>query len=280
MNFLVRCKKQHVIGFSVLVALFSLTIMIISGIAVSVLFPTQSYYTLLLAQEVFALLFILWLARASGTLGGALRKGASWGHSLLVGGYPLFLISLVAVTMASIGAESGNDLQPVLMIIIYFLSMLSIGLVEEFAFRGIIAQALIEHYGTSRAGVWRATIIGGAIFGVAHISNIFSASPLGVLVQAAVATVLGMLFAAIYYRTGNLWICVLLHAGLDAGSLLESGLYGTGTIDEYVSSFELINLMPCLTYGLPILFILRRSKLAEVAFWFGKQSDEETNTAE
>lgn len=276
MNFLIRLKKDRALLFSVLIALLSLSAMILGGIFAGFVVPFfgNDYYTALLLQECFAIVFILLLLYKSETLHTVTRSGSGLVHAAQVGAYPLVLIGFVAMSMATLGAESGAELQPIGKIVIYFLSMLSIGIAEEFAFRGIIGEALIARYGTSYIGTWKATAIGGVIFGFAHMSNLFSADPFGVLIQVAMATVLGMLFSAIYYRTGNLWICVLLHAGLDAGSLLDSGLYGTGTISDVVSSFSLINLTPCITYGLPVLFLLRRKKNHEVALWFGEYNDE------
>ncbi len=279
MNFLVRLKKDHAILFSIFIALFALALMMLGGIILIPFIPLlgEEYYTLLLAQEIFALVFLVLLTYLSGNGYVLTRRGAGLGHAAQVAAYPIVFILLIAVTMAAVGVESGAALQSPYQIIIYFAAMLSIGLVEEIAFRGIIAQTLIEHYGTDYFGTWKATIISGIIFGVAHMSNIFSAQAFGVLVQVAVASVLGMLFAAIYFRTGSLWICILLHAGLDAGSLLDTGLFVSDTtIVDVVSSFSLINLTPCLTYGLPILFLLRKRKNFEVQFWFNrpaKQTD-------
>lgn len=278
MNFLTRLKQDHAILFSVLVALAALTLMIVGGVAAVSLVPFigVDYYTLLLAQEMFALMFLVLLAYLCGNSYVLTRRGAGLGHAVQVAAYPLIFIGMVSVTMAAIGMESGAALQSPDQIIIYFAAMLSIGLVEEIAFRGIIAQTLIEHYGADYIGTWKATIVSGVIFGLAHMSNIFSAEPLGVLVQVAVASVLGMLFAAIYYRTGSLWICILLHAGLDAGSLLDTGIFvSETTIVDVVSSFSIVNLTPCITYGLPILFLLRRRKNFEVQFWFNRANKAE-----
>ncbi len=273
MNFLVRLKKEHAIVFSVFVSLLALALMMLGGVVTMVAYPIigDDYYAALLVQEVFALSFLLLLAYLSKTAYVLTRRGSGLVHAAQVGAYPLALIGLVAISMFALGLESGNPVRTPVQIIVYFLGMFSIGMVEELVFRGMVAESLIAKYGTSRAGIWKATIIGGVIFGVAHVTNIFSAEPFGVFVQVLVAAVLGMLFSAIYYRTGNLWICVLLHAGIDAGSLLETGLFESGTtIVDVVSSFSLINLTPCLTYGLPVLFLLRCKKLPEVQYWFGQ----------
>ncbi len=272
MTFLIRLKKERAVVFSVLVALLSLTAMIGASLLTAAFVPVlgTEYYTLLLAQESISIVVMLAIAFASKTAYTITRKGAGLGHSVQVAAYPLVLIGMVAMSMAYIGMESGEPMRAPLQIVIFVLSMLSIGVLEELVFRGIIAETLIAHYGTDYKGVWKATAVGGVIFGVAHLTNIFSASPFGVIIQVLVAGVIGMLFAAIYYRTGNLWICILLHAGLDCASLLDVGVFeSTSTISDVVSSFDITNLIPCITYGLPILFLLRRKKNKEVQLWFG-----------
>lgn len=89
--------------------------------------------------------------------------------------------------------------------------MALVGVAEEFIFRGVIAQSLLERFGTGRAGVWKACLLSGLLFGAAHLTNLLSSAPFGVLMQCVFAASLGTLFAAIYFRTGNLWVTVFLH---------------------------------------------------------------------
>lgn len=280
MNRFESLKKNRAVLFSVLVSMAGLIAMMTGGILSVFLVPYigYDYYTLLLLQELFAIVFVLLIAKYSNTLYPLTRRGAGLVHSAQVAAYPFVLIAMVGVTMAMYGAQSGNPLQSPVQIAIYFLSMLSIGFVEELLFRGVVGDALIHHYGTSRAGIWKACAVGGLIFGLAHVSNLVGAAVLGVMIQTVVAAVLGMLFVAIYYRTGSLWICILLHASIDAACLLDSGLYGTGTISDAVSSYTLENLTPCLTYGLPVLFLLRARKIPEVQFWFASAAKPESDS--
>ena len=94
----------------------------------------------------------------------------------------------------------------------YFIGMFTVGVAEEFLFRGVIAQTLLEHFGTSRAGIWKACLLSGLFFGGAHLTNILSSAPFGVLMQCVFAASLGVMLAAIYFRTGNLWVTVFLHS--------------------------------------------------------------------
>ena len=149
-------------------------------------------------------------------------------------------------------------------------SLLVLPLAEELVFRGIIAQTLLEHFGTSRAGIWKACLLSGLFFGGAHLTNILSSAPFGVLMQCVFAGSLGVLFAAIYFRTGNLWVLVFLHGAQDAASLLAGGLYGTENLSTAVSSYDSTMLLSVLVYLIPTFFLLRKKKIGEVGLYFGK----------
>lgn len=56
--------------------------------------------------------------------------------------------------------------------------MILVGVAEELVFRGVIAQTLLERYGTARAGAWKACLVSGALFGAAHLSNLLGSAPL------------------------------------------------------------------------------------------------------
>ena len=147
--------------------------------------------------------------------------------------------------------------------------MMMVGVAEEFAFRGVIAQTLLEHYGTSRGGIWKACIVSGLLFGAGHLTNILGSEPFGVLMQCLFAAALGVLFAAIYFRTGNLWVTVFLHGAMDVASMLIGGLYGTTTLSESVSGYDASMLLTVVVYLLPVAFLLRKKKLPEVQLYWG-----------
>ena len=118
--------------------------------------------------------------------------------------YPLVLIGYSLYTKLMFGMPEDGQLQPAFSIFSFFLSMALVGVAEEFIFRGVIAQSLLERFGTGRAGVWKACLLSGLLFGAAHLTNLLSSAPFGVLMQCVFAASLGTLFAAIYFRTGNL----------------------------------------------------------------------------
>ena len=88
------------------------------------------------------------------------------------------------------------------------------------------------------------------------------------LIQVCITASLGILYAAIYFRTGNLWVLVFLHALQDTAALINSGLYeGTQGIAEAVSSYDPSMLYAVLLYLIPTVILLRKSRLPEVAIF-------------
>lgn len=140
------------------------------------------------------------------------------------------------------------------------MSMALVGVAEEFIFRGVIAQSLLERFGTGRAGVWKACLLSGLLFGAAHLTNLLSSAPFGVLMQCVFAASLGTLFAAIYFRTGNLWVTVFLHGAMDIASMLVGGLYGTEDVAESISGYDASMMLSILIYLIPTLFLLRKRR--------------------
>ena len=275
MQKLMELRRAHPVGYSAAAALVSIAIILLAGVAVQVVVTVTGiqadYYVLVLAQEALGALLVCALLKASGC-GSVLRqKGCGFGRGLLIGMYPLVLIVFAGVSNFAAAKASGAQYAPLYHGAAFLAAMGLIGLAEEAAFRGLVAGTLLEAFGTSRAGVWKATVLSGVLFGAAHLSNVLGASLLGVCIQTVVASVLGMLFAAIYYRSGNLWVTIFLHAAMDTASLLGGGLFVGGTdatVAETISGYSLINLLPVVTYLLPTVFLLRKKKLPEIqALW-------------
>ena len=182
--------------------------------------------------------------------------------------YPLAFICY-SIYSALIFDRPDTPLLPARRILSFLACMAMVGVAEEFLFRGVIAETLLEHFGTSRAGVWKACLLSGVLFGAAHLTNLSSSAPFGVLMQCAFSASLGALFAAIYFRTGNLWVTVFLHGAMDIASMLIGGLYGTTTLSESVSGYDASMLLTVVVYLLPVAFLLRKKKLPEVQLYWG-----------
>ena len=271
-----RLRTAHPILYCILSEVLFLGSMVVFSLLGTIVlaaagadFDTMDGYLFGSVQEVVGLAVGLLLLARTGRLDLLLRRGCGFLNGLLVGMYPLFFIGYTACGTLAF-SRPDTPLLPLPRILTFLLNMILVGVAEELVFRGIIAQTLLERYGTARAGVWKACLISGVLFGAAHLSNLIGSAPFGVLMQCVFAGSLGVLFAAIYFRTGNLWVLVFLHGAQDAASLLAGGLYGTENMSTAVSSYDSTMLLSVLVYLIPTFFLLRKKKIGEVGLYFGK----------
>ena len=271
-----RLRTAHPILYCILSEVLFLGSMVVFSLLATIVlaaagadFDTMDGYLFGSVQEAVGLAVALLLLTRTGRLNLLRRRGCGFLNGLLVGMYPLFFIGYTAFGTLAFGRPD-TPLLPLPRILTFMLNMILVGVAEELVFRGIIAQTLLERYGTARAGVWKACLVSGVLFGAAHLSNLLGSAPFGVLMQCVFAGSLGVLFAAIYFRTGNLWVLVFLHGAQDAASLLAGGLYGTENMSTAVSSYDSTMLLSVLVYLIPTFFLLRKKKIGEVGLYFGK----------
>ena len=270
-----RLRTAHPLVFCVLAEVVFLASLFVTDLIftiVLVLFRADfsaldTYLYSTLQELVGALVAVLFLVRTDRA-GLLRRRGCGFLNGMLVGMYPLFFIGYTACGTLAFDRPD-TPLLPLPRILTFMLNMILVGVAEELVFRGIIAQTLLERYGTARAGVWKACLVSGVLFGAAHLSNLLGSEAFGVLMQCVFAASLGVMLAAIYFRTGNLWVTVFLHSTMDIASMLIGGLYGTTSVAESVSGYDASRLLSVAVYLIPTLFLLRKKKLPEVQLYWG-----------
>ena len=108
---------------------------------------------------------------------------------------------------------------------------LSAGGMEEILFRSAVANNMMRVWFDKKNGIYAAMFVSAAIFGVVHLTNgLVAGLTLNLLFQVGYAFGLGVLFAGIYFRTKNLWGCILLHSLFDFPSFLSTA--GTTTAES------------------------------------------------
>ena len=279
-----RLRAKHPVGFCVLSEVLFLGSLLLASYLIVfalVLFGVDlervDSYFLSAVQEAVGMVVALVILGRTGKMYLLRRRGSGFFNGLLVGLYPIALISYNAYNTLLFGRPEG-DMLPAWHVVWFLIGMTSVGVAEEFLFRGVIAQTLLEHFGTSRAGVWKACLLSGLYFGAAHLTNLTGSAPLGVLMQCVFAASLGTLLAAVYFRTGNIWVTVFIHAAMDITSMLIGGLYGTQTVADSISTYDITMLTSIAVYLIPTAFLLRKKKIGEVELYFGRDM-KKTETA-
>lgn len=138
-------------------------------------------------------------------------RGKKFGLCLLLCWPALLFIGLNLLGSLSIGRIYPESL------ILEIARNVSIGLFEEVVVRAILVGHMMHYWKNSPHRVFKAVLWSSVLFGVLHIGNVF-ANPIGTAVQIFYAMGFGVMFAAAYIRTRNLWGCILIHALVDFAS--------------------------------------------------------------
>ncbi len=269
-----RFRHRHPVLYCILAEVIFLAVLLIGPVVLTVLFllagltgALQSYDFMSCLQELVALGACLLMLRRSGRLRTVLRTGTGFLDGLLVGMFQLVISTLSLWSSLEFGRPD-LALKPATQIFAYMASMMLIGIAEEFFFRGLVAQTLLEHFGTSRTGVWQTCLLTAVLFGCGHLVNIIGSDTFGVLMQCVAAGAIGLLLTAVYLRTRNIWVVAFLHGFTDIASAILSGLYDTATLADTISGYDASKLLTVLIYLIPTVVLLRRSKLPEIQLYW------------
>lgn len=121
-------------------------------------------------------------------------------------GLSAWVTALVFTALVGLaGANAEQDLEDLfdtraLLPLTGVVTVLAAPLAEETFFRGFVFRGLL-----GRLGMWRAATASGVLFGVLHITGLAS------LPLVVPFSLIGILFAWVYYRTGSLWSTIGAH---------------------------------------------------------------------
>lgn len=99
-------------------------------------------------------------------------------------------------------------------IVLFIISMLCVGFIEEIIFRGFLFQAM------SRDNIKSAVFVSSITFGMGHIVNLLNGRDLiPTLLQTCYAAAIGFLFTIIFYKGKSLWPCIIAHGIINSLSI-------------------------------------------------------------
>lgn len=147
------------------------------------------------------------------------------------------------------------------------------GIAEELMFRGIPASNWMrtaEDEGT----VLKCTFITSIIFGLVHSLNALSGAAISsTIFQVFYATCLGIIFCAIFLRTGSMWPTMIAHTLIDFSGFLFMDMDNVGIItDKLVIGPSFYIAVGCaVAFAVIGLIMLRGSKREEILqLWYRK----------
>ncbi len=130
----------------------------------------------------------------------------------LVAVIPAFAVAINNFPFFSVLAGDVKFSAPMDELLIYAMFCLSVGFFEEMAFRGCAFMFLLKSRRKSRLGIFIAIFLSSVVFGLIHFVNIFTSSPIAVLLQIGYSALIGALCSVVMLVTKNIWLCVLLHS--------------------------------------------------------------------
>ena len=124
-----------------------------------------------------------------------------------------------------------------------FFSQMGTGVLEELVFRGFFFNAFVDRLGNNKKGVFASMILSSSVFGAIHLLNLIDSPELIVstIAQAIYATMIGCFFCMIYYCTGNIWSCIILHGIVDFAAKFWNAFNPTPRADKsiFMGIFEI-----------------------------------------
>ena len=186
-------------------------------------------------------------------------------------GFLLGLIELIYVVVTfAVSMVFGYELniKPLTSVIIF--SSLGAGLGEEFIFRGVLISTLMRQW-KDQNKFRSAALVSGIVFGLIHATNVFAgADPLRTLLQVIGAVGIGIMFTAVYLRSGSILPCMFYHTLHDIIAIAgESEVTETGIITaSKINMGDGANLVMSLVLAAIALWLLRPEKNEEMrALW-------------
>ena len=164
-------------------------------------------------------------------------------------------------------------------IFFYALICLATGFFEEMAFRGCAFMLLLKNRTQSKGRILFAIFVSSAVFGLIHLVNVFFGGSLGAsLLQVGYSALIGALCSMVLLLTGNIWLCVALHAIYNfCGGLVDRfGVVGSVQWTRAEIIFTAIVSVIVAAYFV-VIFVRMPNSLADALFGRKKEEELENN---
>lgn len=179
-------------------------------------------------------------------------------------GWGMILVSFVTLV---INLFSGSHLGNVFYALILALGA---GLTEEVIFR-IVPISIAMRTEDKEKIIPITFVLTGLLFGLIHSANaLVGADPVATILQVFYAVAIGFAYAAIYLRTGNLWITIILHTYTDFLAFLVMDIEKTGGLITGESSLSsIVYLLICgIIFYINAFMIFRKEDRSQIpAVW-------------
>lgn len=233
-------KKRNMIIYFILMVILFLVFEIVSSLIYSEVYAvikSSRFGMYFVVESIWAATVFIMMVLAGNKYILYRKKEPLW-KSMKLAFPPMFLA--IISTIYNFGSAISFNYVDVICLAFY---CLAIGLVEEFMCRGWLLTEFIERYGYDRKHIRLAIVCSALVFGCMHFTNILAGQEVFETVCQVIQTLgSGYLFGALFYRTRNIWSCVLVHAFYDFSIFLgeikiyDACTYGTMTDEMKIAS--------------------------------------------
>lgn len=259
-----KLPKWAAVIVAILVSVGFLAVIRIAGALVSRFLVLPAYGDNMLVEFAGGL-YALALLVLFGYSGILKERGAGLLRGCYIGGFLTGYCLIELVAQVYVQKMAGNTVHFSITILFFALTMFLIGWTEEIIFRGVILNLFFDCFSKTKKGILGAILLNGLLFGALHLSNVSSGVTVtSACIQAVTAGMLGVILAATYARTRNIWIVITAHALIDFAGLMGSGIFGNGNEIDGINNISYINLIAVPVLLIPCLVLLRKSKLEEL----------------
>ncbi|MBE6038432.1 MAG: CPBP family intramembrane metalloprotease [Anaerofustis stercorihominis] len=129
-----------------------------------------------------------------------------------------FLYFIPLIIISSVNLWGGVSFtQPYVYTLLYIISMVFVGFLEEVIFRGLLFK------GMCRTDIKSAVIVSSVSFGMGHIVNLLLGAPLfDTLLQLVYASAIGFCYTAVFLLGGSIVPCIISHIFVNATSIFAA----------------------------------------------------------
>ena len=133
--------------------------------------------------------------------------------------HPIYfpLIYAVLINLLSFEFEGKLQLNYLFVLLIH---MLSVGMVEELSFRGIIQNLFIDFFGKKRKGIIKSIVLSALLFALIHLIN-FNKGLWGEIAQFSYALFIGLSFGVVLFITKRIYPLIIIHGLIDFASGID-----------------------------------------------------------
>lgn len=271
-------KKKRRIGLYDVILLAELAVLVVLEVFPPHYSDDETLNTLIsviVSRAVGTVFFLPMLFRLGYRVHGSVRMPVGAAFAAFV---PALAVCVNNFPFIGMLTGAARVTSPAWMVAVYAAESLMIGLLEEIAFRGVLYMAILEDRRRDSGQIFWATVISSALFGGVHLFNLFAGAGFGpTVLQVGYSFLIGGMCSIVLLRTGNLWLCVLLHAVYDFGGFLVPTL-GTGKIWD-AATVTLTAVLGVLS-ALWLALLLWRTTPEMIAGLFPPKPDAEKSAAE